>query len=120
MNRTGNGLSTAMDTTVRDDRGQHRFEVFADGELAGMASYDDRGGTLAFTHTKIDPRFEGRGLGSTLIRWALDDVRRRGLAAEPYCPFVKGFITRHPDYVDLVPAERWAQFGLTGRDSQSG
>jgi predicted GNAT family acetyltransferase len=109
-----------METTVRDDRKRHRFEVFADGELAGAAFYDDRGDTISFTHTEVDPRFSGRGLGSTLIRSALDDVRLRGLAAAPYCPFVKSFIERHPDYVDLVPAGQRARFGLAGRHARAG
>ena len=43
------------------------------------------------------------GVASQLVRWALDDVRARGLVLVPVCPFVKAFIARHPDeYGDLV------------------
>jgi uncharacterized protein len=62
--------------------------------------------------TEIDPRFEGRGLGSQLIAEALDDARRRQLAVLPFCPFVRSFIASHADYVGLVPEERRAAFGL--------
>jgi predicted GNAT family acetyltransferase len=59
-----------------------------------------------FTHTDIDDAFEGRGLGSTLVRAALDTARERGLAVRPDCPFVRAYVAKHPDeYLDLVPEE---------------
>ena len=55
-----------------------------------------------FTHTEIDPAFEGHGVGSALAKAALDDVRAKGLKAVPLCPFIRTWIDRHPDYEDLV------------------
>ena len=57
--------------------------------------------------------FGGQGLGSLLIREALETVRARGGEVLPYCPFVKGFIQKHPEYLALVPVARRDQFGLT-------
>ena len=55
------------------------------------------------THAEVDPSREGRGLGSTLVRGALDDVRARGLKVRPDCPFVADYIARHADDVgDLL------------------
>jgi len=66
-----------------------------------------------FTHTEIDDASEGRGLGSTLVRAALDDARRRGLSVRPDCPFVRAYVARHPDdYLDLVPEELRARLDL--------
>ena len=65
-----------------------------------------------FTHTEIDDAFEGRGLGSILIRAALDAARGRGLAVRPDCPFVRGYIARHSEYLDLVPVDLRARLGL--------
>ena len=56
-----------------------RFEVRVDGELAGFAEYRRRPGLIAFTHTLIDPRFEGQGLASRLVQTALSDARAAGL-----------------------------------------
>jgi hypothetical protein len=42
----------------------------------------------------------------------LDDVRKRGLAALPFCPYVRRFIERHPQNLDLVPEEQRERFGL--------
>lgn len=57
---------------------------------------------ITFTHTEIDPAFEGQGLGSKLVRFALDDVREHGdRKVLPLCPFVLGWMAKHPDYQDL-------------------
>ncbi|HZG92381.1 MAG TPA: GNAT family N-acetyltransferase [Pseudonocardia sp.] len=79
-----------------------RFEVLVDGERAGLAAYRLRADRIVFLHTEIDDAHEGRGLGGVLVRAALDSARERGLRVVPICPFVKGWIERHPDYADLV------------------
>ncbi|WP_304450876.1 GNAT family N-acetyltransferase [Nocardiopsis sp. YSL2] len=91
-----------MANDVVDARDRRRYEITADGEVAGFAEYIVTDALVTFTHTEIDPAFEGRGLGGTLVRAALDDVRSRGLKVLPLCPFVKGWIQRHSDYADLV------------------
>jgi uncharacterized protein len=100
-------------TTVTDNPGRQRFEVSVDGELAGFTKYHLVDGDVAFDHTEVDDRFEGKGLGSTLVRSALDEVRARGVAVIPYCPFVRSYIARHREYVDLVPEDRRPEFHLT-------
>jgi predicted GNAT family acetyltransferase len=97
---------------VSRDAAGERYVITVDGELAGFAQYRDRGELLAFIHTEIDDRFEGRGLGGRLVSFALDDARQRGLAVLPFCPFVNGYIERHREYAELVPEAYRAQFGL--------
>lgn len=97
---------------VADNPGEGRYEVRAGGELAGFSQYRQRPDGLAFIHTEIDDRFEGQGLGGRLVSFALDDARARDLAVLPYCPFVKGYIERHPEYLDLVPEAMRGDFGL--------
>ena len=79
-----------------------RFEIRVDGALAGYAEYREEGGARAFTHTVVEPEYEGQGVGSALARGALDVVRDRGLQVVPLCPFIRGWIDKHPDYADLV------------------
>ena len=100
------------ETVIRDAPDAQRFEVTVGGQLAGLAGYRRRGNLIALVHTEIDPDFEGRGLGSSLIVHALDSARDAGLQVLPFCPFVRGFIDRHHDYLDLVPAAQREQFGL--------
>lgn len=101
-----------MDVEVDDNHAEHRYEVRADGELAGFTTYREMPGRRSFLHTEIAKRFEGQGLGSELIAAALDDVRSEGLDVLPFCPFVKTYIRRHPEYVDLVPEAERPNFGL--------
>ena len=100
-------------STVRDAPERERFELEVDGELVGFVQYRRRSGGVAFLHTEIDPGHEGSGLGGVLVAGAFDEVRRKGGQVLPFCPFVRSFIERHPEYLDLVPEERRAQFGLT-------
>lgn len=101
-----------METKVVDNPDQNRYEISADGEPAGFAEYHLYESEIAFIHTEIDPKFGGQGMGGKLARGALDDVRRRGLGVLPYCPFIRGWIGKHADYLDLVPAEQRAKFEL--------
>ena len=101
-----------MDVKVADNPDKARFEILADGELAGFVQYHLRGHEIAFTHTETDDRFRGHGLASQLVREALDDARARDLTVLPYCPFVNSWIAEHREYADLIPAGRREQFGL--------
>jgi uncharacterized protein len=103
-------LTAAM--RVVDVPERSRFEVLVDGETAGFIEYRRRPGLIAFIHTLIDPRFEGQGLGSQLVRTALSDARSGRLSVLPFCPFVRSYIAGHSAYLDLVPERMRATFEL--------
>jgi predicted GNAT family acetyltransferase len=88
--------------TTEVQRHDRHYEVLVDGVHAGFAFFQTRPDALVFTHTEIDDAFEGKGVGSVLAKGALDDVRARGLLVVPQCPFIRGWIERHPAYQDLV------------------
>jgi predicted GNAT family acetyltransferase len=95
-----------MNAEVRNNPAEYRYELWADGELAGYTQYGLGRGRIAFVHTKVYEAYEGLGLGGRLARTALDDARARGLVVVPFCPFIAGFIERHLDqYRDLVAPE---------------
>jgi predicted GNAT family acetyltransferase len=89
-------------SVVRDNPERSRYEVLVDGAVAGFAEYRLRPATIIFTHTQVDPAYEGRGLGSQLVRYGLDDARARKLRVRPICPFFASYIAEHPAYADLV------------------
>src|SRR4051794_40847890 len=103
------------DVRVTEVPERERYELTVDGELAGFAEYRGHGPTRAFTHTEIDERFEGRGLGSQLVKAVLDDVRAKQLHILPMCPFVKAYLADHPEYLDLVEPHVRAAFNLPVR-----
>jgi hypothetical protein len=96
-----------MDVTVIDVPERTRYEARVDGELAAFVDYIPTDELLAFTHTEVLPAFEGKGVGSALVRDALDDVRARQRSVLAVCPFVSGWMARHrEDYGDLLYRSR--------------
>jgi Predicted acetyltransferase len=88
---------------VTDNPAAARFEAHLDGKLAGFAEYQLTDALMVFTHTEVDPSFEGRGVGSALARFALDQLTADGThKALPVCPFIKGWIQRHPEYLPIT------------------
>ena len=91
----------------------NRFEIYSDGELAGFADFKIENQVISYTHTEIDPRFSGKGLGSQLIKEALDEVLEQNLEVAPYCSFVSAYIKKSGEkYLHLVPESKRAKFDL--------
>lgn len=91
------------DMTMKHNEDDHRYEAWDGDTVAGFAEYQLTDALIVFTHTEVDPAYEGQGVGSQIARFALDDVRADGSRKVlPLCPFIKGWIGRHRDYVDLV------------------
>ncbi len=85
-----------MDSTVRNNPSGKRFEVEVDGHLA-ILEYDLDKGSIALVHTEVPSELEGRGLGSKLVKAALDYANSQGLKVIPQCPFVASYIERHKE-----------------------
>lgn len=88
--------------SVHDNAEQSRYEIVSGTQVAGIEQYTRDGDVVTFLHTEIYPQFEGLGYASTLVRAALDDLRARGLRLRPECRYVVSFLTKHPEYRDLV------------------
>jgi len=84
-------------TEVRHNPALNRYELDTEHGVA-IAVYAQRGDRLVFTHTAVPPESEGKGIGSRLVRAALDDAHRRGLKIVPACSFIADFVRRHPEY----------------------
>ena len=91
----------ASHSEVIHNEAEERFEL-AQGAGTAVAAYRLEGDTISFTHTVVPEEMEGQGIGSRLVRAALDESRRRGLKVAPLCHFVKTYIERHPEYGDLL------------------
>ena len=93
-----------MTIKVIDVPEARRYEARVDGwsEVAGFAQYLRKPELIAFVHTEVAPEFEGRGVGSALVRTSLDESRAAGLRVLASCPFYAAWIDRHPEYADLL------------------
>lgn len=92
-----------MTSRVNDNTKQRRFELEVEGHLATLY-YTRNGNVVAFEHTEVPAELGGKGVGSSLVRAALDQVRAEGLTVVVQCPFVKAWIGKNPAYADLSKA----------------
>ena len=91
----------------------NRFEIYSDGELAGFAEFKIKNQIISYTHTEIDTKFGGQGLGGQLIKSALDEALEQNLEVAPYCSFVSAYIKKNSEkYLHLVPENKRASFNL--------
>lgn len=86
----------AVEITRHDDR--QRYDLTVDGRRAAVSQFRLEPGAIVFTHTIVRPEFEGKGLGSRLARFVLDDAVARGERIVPECPFISAYLRRHPEY----------------------
>ncbi|HEX8024916.1 MAG TPA: GNAT family N-acetyltransferase [Candidatus Limnocylindrales bacterium] len=81
---------------------QRRYEARVGGEFAGWVDYHRVRDRLVALHTEVLPAFEGRGIGSKLVRRVIDDTRAAGGTITPRCPLFVRHFERHPEDADIV------------------
>ncbi|WP_144120579.1 GNAT family N-acetyltransferase [Catellatospora sichuanensis] len=93
-----------MSIDVTDAPERERFEArdSAEQAVAGFMTYQLTGNVIVFTHTEVSPAYEGKGVGSALARTVMDDSRAKGRTVVPMCPFLAGWLEKHPDYADIT------------------
>jgi predicted GNAT family acetyltransferase len=96
------------DLEIVDQPERRRWEATEGDQVVGYAEYRTTPGRVIFTHTVVEPEFEGRGIGSRIARHVLDDAVARGLRITPRCPFIRSYLERHSEYAASVdmPATR--------------
>ncbi len=92
-----------MTKEVRDNEALHRYEL-AIGDAVAFTEYRRKGKITDFIHTEVPEALAGKGIGSKLIRAALDNERTEGRKVIAHCRFVAKFIRDHADYQDLLTA----------------
>lgn len=91
-----------LDLSIADNPDRHRYRARLGDRVVAYAEYELEPGRIVFTHTVVKPEMEGRGVGSRLARFVLDDARDRGLRIVPRCPFIRAYIRRHKEYASAV------------------
>jgi predicted GNAT family acetyltransferase len=81
---------------------QRRYEAWSGDTLAGVADYREHGDRTVFTHTEVEPAFEGKGIARALAAAALDDAVKRGRVIVPLCPYIAAYLRKHPEYEEHV------------------
>ncbi|MEH6675986.1 GNAT family N-acetyltransferase [Phenylobacterium sp.] len=99
------------DLPVINNTDDGRFEIRVGDDVA-YAEYRLLKTGILFPHTEVPPAFEGKGVGSKLVRAGLDYAREHGQAVMPVCPFFASYIKRHEEYQDLLHPDYRKSLGL--------
>jgi predicted GNAT family acetyltransferase len=86
---------------IRDNKTRQRFELDVEGQLA-FANYRPTPQAIIITHTETPRALRGRGIASELVKGALEMIRADGHKVIAGCGFVMGYLSKHPEYRDLV------------------
>ena len=78
-----------------------RFELEQDGHVATLL-YTLAGHVLGLVETEVPEALKGSGTGSALVKSALDYARKQHLKVDVTCPFVAGYLKKHPEYSDVI------------------
>ncbi len=96
----------SQEIEVQDNQAASRYEVDVDGKTAEIA-YERVGAFIIYLHTNVPEELEGRGIASSMAKYALDDAAARQLKVAPLCSSMANYIKRHQEYLPLVvPEER--------------
>jgi predicted GNAT family acetyltransferase len=91
---------------IENNEADSRWEVKLDARVIAFVEYKSRPDRVTLIHTEVDPDFEGQGIGSRLARTVLDDAVARGLRVTLYCPFIRSYVGRHPEYEQYIDAPK--------------
>ncbi|AFD05200.1 GNAT family N-acetyltransferase [Solitalea canadensis] len=89
-------MDTEAFEVINNERNQ-QFEIWLNGDVSTL-TYRFYKKDIAFLHTKVAESMEGKGVGSALARYAFAYALEHKLPVMVYCPFVSGFIKKHPEF----------------------
>jgi len=94
-------MSQTTDLQVEHNEADSRFEVRLDEHIAQL-QYKLQGEEITFIHTEVPPPFAGKGVGGKLAKAGLEYAKAKGLTVVAQCPFISGYIGKHPEYAGLL------------------
>jgi predicted GNAT family acetyltransferase len=89
---------------IIDDTPNSRFILEMDGEISELV-YRRSGRRLILIHTEVPESLGGHGLGGQLVRAALHNAVSEELTVVPVCPYVRTWLTEHPDEAATVQVD---------------
>lgn len=90
--------------------------------MIGEEAYVDveDGGSIqrVLYHTDVSSEYGGQGLASFLVGQVVHDVVAAGSAIVPVCPYVAGWLPKHPEYDEHVVKPRPAHLQAVAARTQ--
>lgn len=85
-----------------DNAEEHQYEYHVGKYTPRIEYLKSKNGEIYLTHTEVPQALEGKGIGSALVADVLRDIDRQGLRLVPLCPFVAGYIQKHPEWRRII------------------
>lgn len=85
-----------------DNKENKQYEFHVGNQIAKIEYIKTNNGEIYLTHTEVPVVLEGQGIASQLAEKVLLDIEKQNLRVIPLCPFVAGYIKKHPDWKHLV------------------
>ncbi|MDO4895035.1 MULTISPECIES: GNAT family N-acetyltransferase [Moraxella] len=79
-----------------------RFETTIDGHTAYLSYEVLNEDTLNYNHTIVPSELGGRGIGSALVKFALEYAQQHHKKIVPSCSFVAAYIDKKTEYQQLL------------------
>jgi predicted GNAT family acetyltransferase len=80
----------------------NRFELEVDSKVAFIEFDKIEPNTLDLVHTEVPEELGGKGVGSELVKGALNYCKENNLLVIPSCPFIKSYMEKHTEWNDLI------------------
>ena len=90
-----------MELSISNNIKEKRYEVSIENKYA-LIDYIEAKDTIYLTHTEVPKEFEGKGIASKLVVYALKDIESKGLKLAPLCPFVAAYVRRKPEWKGIL------------------
>ena len=90
------------DYELIDNEERHQYECHIGKYVPKIEYIKTKNGEIYLTHTEVPVALEGKGVSSQLAEKVLKDIEKQELRLVPLCPFVAGYIQKHPDWRRIV------------------
>lgn len=85
-----------------DNTEKNRYEYHVGKHIAKIEYVKAENGEIYLTHTEVPSELAGQGIGSALLGDVLQEIDRQQLRLIPVCPFVTGYVRKHPQWQRIV------------------
>lgn len=79
-----------------------QYEFHIEGYIPLIQYIISNNNEIYLVHTEVPVEIEGQGIGSQLVEQVLEDIEHKQLRLVPLCPFVAGYIRKHPEWKRIV------------------
>lgn len=90
------------DYELIDNKERNQYEFHVGEHIPRIEYIRTKNDDIYLTHTEVPIELEGKGIGSSLVKKALEDIKSQNLRLVPLCPFVATYIKRHPEWREII------------------